>query len=519
MVTYINERFPNGEGNPQRHLDSYADYEKFFRAADQAILMNNPDRVIKAGDGDYDPPSPGLPDNHVYNGWYNGHGLGLGEMHKGYWVPVKPDWYYACGEFGSEALDNYATMQKYYPADWRPTGENAPWSPEKVAMNQTFRFHRMWYNTPADAKGWIDASQDHQAWATRFAAEAFRRDSRMVSFAIHLFIDAWPAGWMKTIMDVQRRPKKAWFEYRHALTPLAVQLRTDRYQFFSGETMPIEAWVVNDRNEVPKGARLRYQLEKDGKVVFASRADGDILPNTSRFQGLIHLPVPEVKERTLYTVRLALWDKNNRPLHETDLRITAFPKPAAVPRTVWAGGARATQLGREMGWTLTTDMDKATAFIIDSLPLYEQNKERIDQLVATGKTAVLLALPAGDHQVADSQVKVVSTIMGQYYFASPATGHSLVKDFVPMDFRLWYHGGKRMIQPFLPAMVDAPGWEQILRTGTTSWTPNSSWSSAACEKRVGEGVFRICQLQLTDRVLFNPPAHAFLNRLAGPARQ
>ncbi len=516
LVTYINERFPNGEGNPQRHLDSYADYEKFFRAADQAILMNNPDRVIKAGDGDYDPPSPGLPDNHVYNGWYNGHGLGLGEMHKGYWVPVKPGWYYACGEFGSEALDAYATMQCYYPPDWRPAGENAPWSPEKIAMNQTFRFHRMWYNTPATARGWIEASQDHQAWATRFATEAFRRDSRMVSFAIHLFIDAWPAGWMKTIMDVDRRPKKAWFAYRHALTPLAVQLRTDRYHFFGGETMPLEAWVVNDRNQVPPGAQLRYQLEKDGKVVFAGRAAADIGPSDSRFQGFLNLPVPEVQVRTGFTLRLALWDQQDRPLHETDIELTAFPRPAAAARTVWAGGAGAARLCREMGWTITTDPDQADAFLIDSLPLYLQARERIDRCVTAGKTAVLLGLPAGEHQVAGGPVQVSATVMGQYYFASPATGHALVKDFAPTDFRLWYHGGKAMIQPLLPAMVDAPGWEQLLRTGTTSWTPNSSWSSAACEKKVGTGVFRICQVQLADRVRYNPVAHAFLERLASP---
>ncbi|HZH36339.1 MAG TPA: glycoside hydrolase family 2 TIM barrel-domain containing protein, partial [Flavisolibacter sp.] len=35
MVSYINERFPNAEGAPQRHLDTYEDFEKFFKAADQ----------------------------------------------------------------------------------------------------------------------------------------------------------------------------------------------------------------------------------------------------------------------------------------------------------------------------------------------------------------------------------------------------------------------------------------------------------------------------------------------------
>ena len=114
MVTYMNERFPNAKF-PHRSLSPQEEYYRLFPALDQAVLIANPDRVIKAGDGDYDPPSPGLPDNHCYNTWYNGHGLGLGEMYKGYWQKVKPDWLYACGEFGAEGLDPLNVMQKYYP--------------------------------------------------------------------------------------------------------------------------------------------------------------------------------------------------------------------------------------------------------------------------------------------------------------------------------------------------------------------------------------------------------------------
>jgi hypothetical protein len=65
-------------------------------------------------------------------------------------------------------------------------------------------------------------------------AEAFRRDNRMVSFAIHLFIDAFPSGWMKTIMDCDRNPKPAYFAYRDSLSPILASVRTDRLTYFSG---------------------------------------------------------------------------------------------------------------------------------------------------------------------------------------------------------------------------------------------------------------------------------------------
>jgi hypothetical protein len=61
-------------------------------------------------------------------------------MIKGYWVPVKPNWYYACGEFGAEGLDAFNTMQKYYPKEWLPATETAYWDPSKYRNHNHFVF-------------------------------------------------------------------------------------------------------------------------------------------------------------------------------------------------------------------------------------------------------------------------------------------------------------------------------------------------------------------------------------------
>ena len=115
--TYINEPFPNANNQPHRNINR-SQLREFFAAADAAVLMENPDRVIKHIDGDYDPPDSLLPDNHCYTMWYNGHGIEAGDLHKGYWIPVKPGWHCGCGEFGSEALDFRSTMEKHYPKKW-----------------------------------------------------------------------------------------------------------------------------------------------------------------------------------------------------------------------------------------------------------------------------------------------------------------------------------------------------------------------------------------------------------------
>ncbi len=356
LVSYINEPFPNGQGKPHRNLVRH-ELEDFFDMASRAIRIANPDRVIKYVDGDYDPPaSGGMPDNHCYCGWYIGHALDLGKLNRGYWLPVIEGWHYGCGEFGAEGLDSLEVMRKYYPKDWLPSTvgpQTAPWRPNKISMSQTNRFQYLWFEAHDTVEQWIDASQDHQAWVMRMMTEAFRRDRRMNSFAIHLFIDAWPAGWMKTIMDTDRTPKKAYFAYRDALTPLMVSLRTDRWSFFSNETIEMEAWVCNDTLAKPAGAVLRYQLEIEGQVVQAGHARAEVPLCSAEPQGLVRFTLPKVERRMKATARLALCDRTGKVLHDTAQKIELFP-PVHKPT-----GKRAFIIGARDGKAATLAANSA----------------------------------------------------------------------------------------------------------------------------------------------------------------
>jgi len=518
MVTYMNERFPNGEGFPQRQIGDAEGYMKLFKACDQAVLMANPDRVIKSSDGDYDPPSPGLPDSHCYNGWYNGHGLGLGELHKGYWQTIKPGWLYACGEFGAEGLDAYNVMQKYYPKSWLPQNkkEEKNWTANRISKAQTHRFHYMWFNTQDNVKDWINASQDHQAWATKLTTEAFRRNSDMVSFAIHLFIDAWPAGWMKTIMDVDRQPKKAFFTYRDALKPLMANLRTDRYRYFSGEKIKIEAWLCNDLNEVPENYTLKYQLEKGRKIVFSNKIDPNFAENAAQFQGYINKKLPRVSKRTSYKLRLGLFDENGKGISESVLDLDVFPTQISKPVNVYATKSKqniAAKLLSELDANQTSDYTKASTIVIDNYNWYKKNKKEIDALVNNGKTVVFMELKKGSYAIGTSSVAVENTAMGSYYFASPKTKHSIVKDNKGKDFKFWFHETKDLVAPFLNTVFVANDWTPILTSGSTNWVGDKGAALAVAEINYGKGKFRVCQLQLNNRLKTNPTARIFATRI------
>ena len=254
VVTYINEPFPNANNEPHRHLRR-DELQQFFYACDFAVHLQNPDRVIKHVDGDYDPPSDSMPDNHCYPMWYNAHGIDIGRLNKGEWLSVRPGWYYGCGEYGAEGLDSAQVMDRYYPKEWL----KEPFDPHRIVFSQTASFQGMFYDAQDTRADWIAESQRYQALATRMMTEAFRRDDRMVSFAIHLFIDAFPSGWMKAIMDCDRVPKQAYFAYRHALSPVLLSLRTDRFAYYCGEPVHIESWVCND-TLCPVSGRIRYEL-------------------------------------------------------------------------------------------------------------------------------------------------------------------------------------------------------------------------------------------------------------------
>lgn len=537
VVSYINEPFPVGWGDKTHRQCNRTELERFFEAANQAVLLANPDRVIKPVDGDYDPPGPGLPDNHCYCCWYNGHGVDIGKLNKGYWLRVKPDWFYGCGEFGAEGLDPVGVMRKYYPKAWLPQSpdKEAAWTPDRIKDAQSGRFHYMFFETPRTLAGWVEASQRHQAWATRIMTEAFRRDSRMNSIAIHLFIDAWPSGWMKSIMDVERQPKPAYFAYREALTPLMANIRTDRWTFTAGETMRFEFWVCNDTHEIPAGAQLRYQLERNGKVVFARQSKARVEACTSTFQGFLRLEAPAVKTRTAAVLRLALALPGGKIIHDTAVTVELFPPlPAgAAQRVAIVGSAKgkAASLARELGLspifsrTLNPEprlvrhssrSDGGPLVLIDDFAFFKARRTEIEAAVKAGATAIFLELPAGEHVIGGDTIKVEACGMGARHFASRDTGHPLVAGFGPEDFRLWHDPAADHINPLLETCFRADGWTPILTTGSgggtlpspTSWSP----ALAAAEKRDGAGVWRLCQVALAGRIATNPVASLFVRR-------
>jgi hypothetical protein len=525
IASFINEPFPDAWcDKSHRHLRRLQ-LEAFLRAATEVTWVENPDRVIKAIDGDYQPPGPGLPDSHMYPAWYNGHGIDLGKLHAGFFPSVKPGWLYACGEFGAEGLEDAGLMRRHYPASWLPQpGEPASsWHPSRIGKAQTGSHYAMFFDAQDSLEAWVAASQRHQAWATRLMTRALRRDARLVSFAIHLFIDSFPAGWMKTIIDFERRPKAAFFEYRDALKPLLADLKLQRWHWFGGETLQAEAWVCNDTHDVHPGSRLHYQLEVAGRVHFAQAAPAALQPDTPSAQGRLRLKLPTVASRTPATLRLALIAADGTLLDDTAESLTLFPHLPATPRATKTT-SRAKVIGRRDGPAARLAAEfplpaGRKVYLIDDLAAFEKQRTTVLTAVARGATALFVELPPGEFALPGGTVRIEQAHMEQRIFVSRATGHPWVAGLEPEDFRLWEQSELQRPAPVLQHLCYTPeaaenedAWRPVLTTVQFGWGIKPVPALACTERAHGEGRLVISQVLLEGR-LHNPVARLFASRL------
>ena len=453
VVSYINEPFPNANNEPHRHL-LRPELENFFTCCDLVVKLSNPDQVIKHVDGDYDPPTDGIPDNHCYPMWYNGHGIDIGRLHRGYWLPVKPGWYYGCGEYGAEGLDSAEVMEECYPREWL----REPFDPGHIVRSQTKSFSGFFYDAQEDMQGWISRSQRYQAFAARMMTEAFRRDDRMVSNAIHLFIDAWPSGWMKSIMDCKRIPKQAYFAYRDALAPLLVSLRTDRFAYTAGETIQIEAFLCNDTAK--SGAyTLAFELyNEQNKLIQTGRVPAHADACRAVYIASAEFPAETAQDRETLTLRAVLLDGNGDVVNDAEQKLTVFQDVTVVPND----------------------------------------------------NVVILKLEPGLHTVAGETVTVKPCGMLPLHFVSRKTGHPAVDEFKEQDFSYWYDAKEDCITPLLDTTFTVEGFTPILLSNNMDEQGNWGPVLAAAEKLYEGKHYVICQLDLRQE---NPVAKRFLRNL------
>lgn len=336
VMSYINE--PMEKEDWAIPSLSMKETQAVFEKCDDLVSEVNPDQVIKWVDGDYANISKGYSDHHCYNLWYWKHAVPFSKQYKGEWVKTREGWMHGCGEYGVEGVDSPELMRKYYPEEWLGENSSGDWSSKKIPCQANRDSFKRWVGEPKNLDEFCTVSREHQRCSTRLQVEAFRRDPKMNSTAIHLLIDAWPAGWMKTIMDYDRKAKPAYFEFRDAQSPLAVNLRPDAFYAFSGRKMKVGSWICNDTINIPENAVLKYQLELNNKVIQTGQNTASVVSCEPEFQGWLKFSAPEVDRRTIMILRVGLFDGVGNLIHDSSVELEIIPADLRFKKLELPGG-------------------------------------------------------------------------------------------------------------------------------------------------------------------------------------
>lgn len=340
LISYMNEPEPGRLLLKEPKLDGPG-MVAMFKDFDTRIAAVNPDQVTKWIDGDFMNLSRATSDHHWYTLWYKGAGIRMASAYTGAWMRTNPGWMHGCGEYGAEGLNTVAFMKKHFPAEWLKESADGKWDPTQVPMSQIIRVGKKnWYGEPGKGamQDWVDASREHQKWANRLQTETMRRDARLNSYAQFLLIDARPNGWPKSVVDFDRQAKPAYFAFRDANAPLAVNLRPSRFYAYSGDAFHCGVWLCNDTHQTHPGATLRYQVELDGKVVSTGSTPAKLVACEPKCQGFLIFDAPATGQRRPMTVRVALFDKEGRPLHESSCEIDLIPASQKKEKIPARGG-------------------------------------------------------------------------------------------------------------------------------------------------------------------------------------
>jgi len=109
--------------------------------------------------------------------------------------------------------------------------------------------------------------------------------------------------------------------------------------------------------------------------------------------------------------------------------------------------------------------------------------------------------------------------MGPRHFVSCDSGHPVVEGFGREDFKFWFDEEKGCASPILNTVLEAEGWTPILLSGDGGWSRPWGPVPAAAERAEGKGLWRVCQVELLNRLNTNPAARLFaLRMLEAPAK-
>lgn len=512
VETFCNETLDKTCWGHEQYNLSRRELEKFFTAGKEVIEVFNPDRVVKFNEGDYAPilETTGISDFHCYTYWYISHGMEAGRLNKGYLPPIRKDWMTGCGEYGADGLDTLELMRKYCPESWYPKTDTEPWSPVKIATEQCYVLHGGFFPEQETAPEWIKASRDWQVYATKELTYSLRRRADYIeSTAIHLLIDCWPCGWTKTLVDVDRIPKPAYYAYKESLIPLRVNLRRDRYTVYSGEELLTEVYALNDYSR-DHDFDVQINVLANGKLVQTNKKTALAKGVSSTYLGDVLYKIPDDFVGTIEVISKA---KGTETTYDK-VEYRVLPRIEKSKVTPLVLGDSVQDILKVCGGKV----DKNT--IITDVSYFTDHQEELEKFAFDGgRLFVFTNRPL--NILGKDVIFKINTLpeeVGANVWINRSETHKFTKEFDVMDFNNFYNAEKDYQDLTNWFKFDWENSEEILYTyeftGEEQYNLHKKHKMVMAEKKYGKGKVFLSTLSCIKGFIgYNPILDKFITNI------
>lgn len=188
-------------------------------------------------------------EEHPYDGWYWGNKEHFAAR------PMGP----LVTEFGAQALPEQKSLKKIIPETDLSDPSKDSWGYHDFQYEQTFKIADI--DKGKSLNEFINNSQDYQSELLRTAIDFYRRGKNKDITGIFqfMFIDCWPSiTW--SIIDYYGRTKKGYFTLQKCFQPLYVSVRLGQRKYFSGQTLNIDYWIINDFHEKFSSCKIVFSI-------------------------------------------------------------------------------------------------------------------------------------------------------------------------------------------------------------------------------------------------------------------
>jgi beta-mannosidase len=247
------------------------------QALRQVVVREDPSRPFL-------PTSPANGDSHNWKVWHN------------YQPPAayRGDEALFASEFGLQAPPDEATLREFIPGEelWPP---GPSWAFHGAGLDKLRRYARPFLkDEETDLPTFIQASQHAQAQGLKIAIEHYRRRKAQGCGGVLVWQlnEPWPAiSW--ALIDFYRKAKPAYKVVQHLFCPLLISLDFPPRSYRGGDSIPIDAWIINDRIQTLTGCDLEVVLWNGvGNAVDRFAKQVDVTPGSARRVGKVMWLLP-----------------------------------------------------------------------------------------------------------------------------------------------------------------------------------------------------------------------------------